>query len=153
MSSFPLSLPPPADNVWGWGVLQENPELLEGDVIHNIVIYLQTRLKYRLDAGDSNRWIPPRDLMARGEGNCEDTALVALSILSAAGFPGGIAWYYNSTEGIGHTVAFVEVKTCCETFVRIIDSTAERGVSEWEAEDLASFKETFGYPQFERVWG
>lgn len=151
VSAFPLPVPPPVDRIWGNEVLQAHPEILAGDVIHNTVLYMQPRIKYYLAPGDANEWVSPRDVIAQGTGNCEDCALVALSVLSAAGVPGRLAFYFDPEAKVGHTTAYFTVSTCCETFYRVIECREGSGVQEWEAEDLSAFRQTFGYPEWEKV--
>lgn len=153
MSAFPLSLPPPIDRILGKEVLDAEPWLLDGDVVHNVASFLRRKVTYFLvQEGDANVWVPPRQVLAEGRGNCEDVAVLSLSILSAAGVPGGLAFFYDPARGLGHTISYFKITSCCDRFVRVIEANAS-GVNEWEVDgaDLSVFKETFDYPELEVV--
>ena len=72
------------------GTLAELREYIGAGRVCALANWIDWRIKYAKDKGPEDEWLPAGVTIARGEGDCEDKAIVAWEVIRT--WPGWSAW-------------------------------------------------------------
>lgn len=107
----------------------------DGEFILETLAFVQGAIQYRADPPGTEHPLYPLETLADGAGDCEDTAILFVSLIQARGIPCKLAFVDASGDGLpNHVLAFVAVS---DDLLRRLPCGAASALFRWDGRTYA----------------